>query len=109
MRDLEQALFWSWLLVSALSTSAVVAALALPDRWVLLAGRALQTPHEHGACVLCGMTRALVAIGNGSWSQALDLNRWSLVFVGVVLISGLAALAALLRRVRNVMARARLS
>jgi hypothetical protein len=109
MRDLEQALFWSWLLLSLVGACVVLAALVLPEHWVLFAGRTLQAPHEHGACPLCGMTRALVAIGDGNFSRALGLNRWSLVFVGIVLVSGLAAAAALIRRVRSVATRASVS
>jgi uncharacterized protein DUF2752 len=98
--DLARALLWSWLLLSALGTCAVVAAFALPEQLVLSAGRALQAPHD-APCVLCGMTRALVALGQGQLTQALAFNRGAIVLVPTVFVSCLSATALLIHRVRR--------
>lgn len=107
-QDLELALLCSWLIVSALTACAVLATWVLPERLVFSAGHLLQVSHDSGPCFLCGMTRALVAIGKGNVSEALALNRWSLAVLGAILASGLAAAALLLRRVRCATCRAAL-
>lgn len=105
IQDLELALMGSWLIASVLSACVVLAALVLPERVVLSAGLLLQVSHQEGACVLCGMTRALVAIGNGNVSEALALQRGSIAFVVAVLASCVAAAVVLLRRVRGATSR----
>jgi hypothetical protein len=98
-QDLRLALLCSWLIASALSACVILAALILPERVVFSAGRWLQVSHHDGPCMLCGMTRALVALGKGNVADALALQRWSLAVVGGVLASCLLATALLIRRV----------
>lgn len=96
----------SWLIVSVVSVCVVLGALVLPERVVLSAGHFLQAPHEHGPCLLCGMTRALVALGNGNVPEALALQRWSPFVPVAALASCLAATALLIRRLRRATSRA---
>jgi hypothetical protein len=100
IQDLERALISSWLIISALSASIFLAALALPERVFLSAGLVLQVPHHDSPCMLCGMTRALVAVANGDLGRALALNRWSIVFLGTVFAGCLSIAALVIRRVR---------
>jgi hypothetical protein len=93
VKDLRLALTWVWLLVSALLPLAVVAAILFPERTLLSASLALQSAHDDGPCVLCGMTRAIVALAAGDLSGALAHNRWSFSALSIAAVS--CTLAAL--------------
>ena len=87
MKDLRRALTWVWLLLSAVLPLALAAALLLPERSLLSASASLQSAHEQGPCVLCGMTRALLALAHGDLSGALAHQRWSVFALCVAVAS----------------------
>jgi len=72
------ALVISWLILTLLSIPAVAAPFVLPgdtiSRWTPVCERKAKTGQE---CLLCGMTRAFLLIGEGRFQDASHHNRAS--------------------------------
>ena len=76
-RDVKLAFVVVWLIVSGIAAAAVAAPwLSSPETLLSLSARCQSASHT-GACALCGMSRAFVAISEGNWSEARTLNSAS--------------------------------
>lgn len=91
-----------WLIVS-LSTLLVMAApFVLPDRAILSMGRTLSSSHAStGACPLCGMTRAFMAIARGDLDGAQAHNRGAILLYAALLFNGAMAVVFWTGKVRG--------
>ncbi len=86
VEDLRRAVLVAWLVITASGLLVLGAFHLLPaDALLALAGRLQLAAHDRDPCVLCGMTRGLLALARGHVEQAIAWNRWSIVFYGVVL------------------------
>jgi hypothetical protein len=94
--DLRRAMLVVWMILSATILTGGLLLWLLPPQTVFAISEALQTPHPHTPCMLCGMTGAFVAISRGDMTTAMWLNPNafslfsilacnSLVFLGYVL------------------------
>jgi hypothetical protein len=96
IQDIRKAILWSWLIVSASLLLILAAVFIIPDRTVLSWSASVQVPHQDGAaCLLCGMTRAFLALSHGLPGEAMWLNPWSVPLFGCFLANGIVAITFL--------------
>lgn len=88
----------AWLILTVLSVPVVAAPFLLPAttiaRWTPVCQRKARSGQE---CLLCGMTRAFLLIGQGNPREATHANRGSLPLFLVLLSNQLLAVGLLAR------------
>lgn len=99
MEDVRRAVYLAWIVVSVMLVAAVIAPVVLPpDAIYQLAPLCEAKAHGGRACVLCGSTRAFVAIAHGDFAAASELNAASLPLYSGFAMNGVLVFAVLLRR-----------
>ena len=92
----------AWLIVSAVVLAALAMPFVFPEAYILRTSGAFQLPHEETErCLLCGMTRAFLAISRGDLSAAIEANRWSIELYALLWVNELFAAVALALKMRN--------
>lgn len=101
-QEVRVALTSTWLLVSAALLSVLMAPHLLSESTILSVSGALASPH-HGQepCLLCGMTRAFMAISRGNLAEAVTFHRWSVALYGTLLANQVMAAFFLSSRMRK--------
>lgn len=85
--QITKALQYVWLILSLAALLVVVAPFLLSADTLLSAAGGLSSPHPAGqACLLCGMTRAFLAISRGDFHQARQWNRGALPLYGLMAV-----------------------
>jgi len=90
-----------WLGLSALILAVLAAPYLLPHPGILSAAARLSVPHEGGPCMLCGMTRAFLAISNGEIYEGLRCNPASVKLYAGLVVNEAAALFLCIRWARR--------
>jgi hypothetical protein len=97
--DTKKALYLAWIAVSVILVATVVAPVVLPSDTIYRLAPLCEARARWGrACVLCGSTRAFVAIAHGDLATATDLNAASIPLYSGFALNGVLAFAVILRR-----------
>jgi len=81
-----------WWILSAISIITACSIFILPDEFFMKISCMLSSGHGDGHCILCGMTRASIAISKGDLRQAIYLNKISLTLFSLLLLNSFAFL-----------------
>ena len=101
-QQVRTALISVWLVVSAVTLVVVSASCVLPEGGLESVAAACQLPPgDRERCLLCGMTRAFVAISDGDLDRANAFNRGSVGLYGIFVGNGVLAVAFVSRRARR--------
>ena len=75
------------LVLSAISAAILLFAAFAPPQTIYRVSTMLMMPHPNGeTCILCGMTRAFVALSKGDLASAVQFNAWC-VWLALALIA----------------------
>ncbi len=98
-QEMKIAIASVWLIVSAILLAVIIAPYFIHESALLTASGFCQLSHQHQeTCLLCGMTRAFIAISQGHFAEAFTLNQWSLPLYGVILTNELSVIIFLANR-----------
>jgi hypothetical protein len=101
-QEMKIAIAAAWLIISAILLSVFIAPYLLSENALLSASGAFQLSHyDQEPCLLCGMTRAFVAISRGNLVEAVTFNDWSVALYGILLANELSAAIFLVSRIRK--------
>lgn len=105
MQPFRAAISVTWILVSAVLMTAVLAPYLIPAPKLYSLFPVCEAKLQGGSCVLCGMTTAYIRLASGDLPGALEANRFALaLWLGSILNFAIAKayiLIGLLRRPRH--------
>src|SRR4030066_2199807 len=100
-QEIRVAITSVWLIISAILLTMFIALYLLSESTLLSASGALQlSHHDQEPCLLCGMTRAFIAISRGNLADAVTFNDWAVALYDIFLANELSTailLASLIR------------
>jgi hypothetical protein len=101
-QEIRLAITSAWLIISAMLLTMFAAPHLMSESTLLSASGAFQlSHHEQEPCLLCGMTRAFIAISRGNLAEAVSFNGLSVALYGVLLANELSAAIFLASRIRK--------
>jgi hypothetical protein len=101
-QEMKVAITSVWLIISAILMIMFITLYLLPESALLAASGAFQLPHhDQKQCLLCGMTRAFIAISRGNLADAVTFNNWSVTLYGMFLVNELSTAIFLASRIRK--------
>ena len=92
--EVKTAFIAAWIIASIIVFFLVLLPGLLYSDILIYISNVMQTAHQE-PCALCGMTEAFIAISQGNFAQAKDLNPWSIKLHAIILINEVLAILVL--------------
>jgi hypothetical protein len=100
--ELKRALLFVWFAATVPTAASVAAPLVLTEPAIASITPVCESKRLYGReCVLCGATRAFIAISHGDWRRAHELNRGAIPLYFAFTANALGAVFVAGRRVTS--------
>jgi hypothetical protein len=91
-----------WFAVTIPTAATVIAPLIVPDRVIAAVTPVCESKRVYGReCILCGATTAFLAISDGEWRRAAELNRGAIPLYALFAANAVGAACVAGRRVTS--------
>jgi hypothetical protein len=95
----KKALYYVWILYSALALTTVLLTALLPNQLVYTVTPKCYSVRQFGKeCFMCGSTRSFLALGNADMASAWQLNRFAVLLYCMIIINSVMLIVYLVTK-----------